>query len=164
MSETTMPYNPIEFYGPESQEQMQQQEPTQQMTPQYQDYTPPRVLPSLYNIYVDDSPPPPSVWVSHSPSPREVMPQQNITDSSASSSEVWKMPSYDSNASGYNPNTPPTPPNNANSTILEVAPPVPQEENASLNSSTENGEEQNKPIEQSSSGGNNSSEIKKIII
>jgi hypothetical protein len=159
MSETTMPYNPIEFYGPESQEQMQQQQmppheiPTHQMTSQYQ--------------YVTDSPPSPSeVWQiqpqydSNSPGYNPNTPPQM----SSSPGYNPNTPPQMSSSPGYNPNTPPTPPNNANSTILEVAPPVPQEENASLNSSTENGEEQNKPIEQSSSGGNNSSEIKKIII
>ena len=141
--ETITPYNPIEFSGPESPEQPPQQLnhqiPIHQMTSKYQ--------------YITNSP----------PSPRQLGPTL--------------QPQYDSNSPGYDPqntpstpgydpkNTPPlqnTPPNNANSSILEVTQPSNNE--SENNSSTENGAEQNKSTEQSSSDGNNSSDIKKIII
>ena len=133
--ETTTPYNPIEFSGPESPEQPPQQLnhqiPIHQMTSQYQ--------------YITNSP----------PSPGQLGP--TLQPQSESLSSGYNPQNTPPSTPGYNPqNTPPE-----NSSILEVAPPSNESEN---NSSTENGEEQNKPSEESTSNSNNSSEIKKIII
>jgi DNA-directed RNA polymerase II subunit RPB2 len=151
MSETTTPYNPIQFSGPESPEQipeqLKHQIPIHQMTSQYQ--------------YITNSP----------PSPRQLGP--TLQEQSNSLSPGYNPQNTSPSSPGYDPQNTPlqntplqnTPLQNTptqESSILEVA--LPSNDESENKSSIENGEEQNKSTEQSTSNSNNSSEIKKIII